>query len=117
RGAAPHPTLSTLRAICHPSRTRLRETAKAHSCRHVEEQRMQFKAVLVEKTDAGQSVALKELGLDALMEGDVLVRVSHSPVNYKDGLALPGKAPVVRRFPMVPGIDLAGVVETSSHAD
>jgi acrylyl-CoA reductase (NADPH) len=78
---------------------------------------MQFKAVLVEKTDAGQSVALKELGLDALMEGDVLVRVSHSTVNYKDGLALTGKAPVVRRFPMVPGIDLAGVVETSSHAD
>ena len=78
---------------------------------------MQFKAVLVEKADAGQSVALKELGLDALMEGDVLVRVSHSTVNYKDGLALTGKAPVVRRFPMVPGIDLAGVVETSSHAD
>jgi acrylyl-CoA reductase (NADPH) len=78
---------------------------------------MQFKAVLVEKTDAGQSLALKELGLDALMEGDVLVRVSHSTVNYKDGLALTGKAPVVRRFPMVPGIDLAGVVETSSHAD
>jgi acrylyl-CoA reductase (NADPH) len=78
---------------------------------------MQFKAMLVEKTDAGQSVALKELGLDALMEGDVVVRVSHSTVNYKDGLALTGKAAVVRRFPMIPGIDLAGVVETSSHAD
>ena len=78
---------------------------------------MQFKAILVEKTDAGQSVALKELGTDALMEGDVLVRVSHSTVNYKDGLALTGKSPVVRRFPMIPGIDLSGVVETSSHAD
>ena len=46
-----------------------------------------------------------------LMEGDVTVRVTHSTVNYKDGLALTGKAPVVRRFPMIPGIDLAGVVE------
>ena len=78
---------------------------------------MKFKAILVEKTDAGQGVALKELGLDALMEGDVLVRVSHSTVNYKDGLALTGKSPVVRRFPMIPGIDLSGIVEASSHAD
>jgi acrylyl-CoA reductase (NADPH) len=76
---------------------------------------MSFKAVLIEKTDAGQSVALKSLEADALMEGDVLVRVTHSTVNYKDGLALTGKSPVVRRFPMIPGIDFAGVVENSSH--
>ena len=78
---------------------------------------MQFKAILVEKTDAGQSASLKELSVDSLMEGDVLVRVSHSTVNYKDGLALTGKSPVVRRFPMIPGIDLSGIVESSSHAD
>ena len=74
---------------------------------------MQFKAILVEKTDAGQSVALKELGDRRPDGGRRLVRVTHSTVNYKDGLALTGKSPVVRRFPMVPGIDLAGVVETS----
>jgi acrylyl-CoA reductase (NADPH) len=51
------------------------------------------------------------------MDGDVTVRVSHSTVNYKDGLAITGKSPVVRRFPMIPGIDFAGVVETSGHAD
>ncbi|MBV9566695.1 MAG: oxidoreductase [Hyphomicrobiales bacterium] len=78
---------------------------------------MQFKAILVDKTEAGQNAALKEIGVEALMEGDVLVRVSHSTVNYKDGLALTGKAPVVRRFPMIPGIDFVGVVEASSHAD
>ncbi|SEB74619.1 acrylyl-CoA reductase (NADPH) [Rhizobiales bacterium GAS188] len=78
---------------------------------------MNFEAILVEKTDAGQSVSLKSLASDALMEGDVLVRVTHSTVNYKDGLALTGKSPVVRRFPMVPGIDFAGIVEQSSHPD
>ncbi|MGL4322505.1 MAG: MDR family oxidoreductase [Beijerinckiaceae bacterium] len=52
-----------------------------------------------------------------LMEGDVTVRVSHSTINYKDGLALTGKSPVVRRFPMIPGIDGAGVVEQSAHPD
>ncbi|SED53675.1 acrylyl-CoA reductase (NADPH) [Rhizobiales bacterium GAS191] len=78
---------------------------------------MNFEAILVEKTDAGQSVSLKSLASDALMEGDVLVRVTHSAVNYKDGLALTGKSPVVRRFPMVPGIDFAGIVEQSSHPD
>ena len=49
------------------------------------------------------------------MEGDVVVSVSHSTVNYKDGLAITGRSPVVRKFPMIPGIDLAGTVETSSH--
>jgi acrylyl-CoA reductase (NADPH) len=51
------------------------------------------------------------------MEGDVVVRVSHSTINYKDGLAVTGRAPVVRRFPMIPGIDFAGVVESSEHPD
>jgi acrylyl-CoA reductase (NADPH) len=76
---------------------------------------MTFKAILVEKAEGGQSVGLVDFDEAGLMEGDVTVRVSHSTVNYKDGLALTGKAPVVRRWPMIPGIDFAGVVETSSH--
>lgn len=76
-----------------------------------------FRAVVVEKGEAGQSVGLRDFDDADLMEGDVVVRVTHSTVNYKDGLAITGKAPVVRRFPMIPGIDLAGVVETSSHPD
>jgi acrylyl-CoA reductase (NADPH) len=76
-----------------------------------------FRALVVEKGEAGQSVALRDFDDADLMEGDVTVRVSHSTVNYKDGLAITGKAPVVRRFPMIPGIDLAGVVETSNHAE
>ena len=50
------------------------------------------------------------------MDGDVTVRVDYSTVNYKDGLALTGKAPVVRTWPLIPGIDFSGVVETSAHA-
>ncbi|MGL4650750.1 MAG: MDR family oxidoreductase, partial [Caldilineaceae bacterium] len=76
-----------------------------------------FKALVVRKGDAGQSVAVEQWTDADLMEGDVTVRVSHSTVNYKDGLALTGKAPVVRRWPMVPGIDAAGVVESSSHPE
>src|SRR3712207_3522465 len=76
-----------------------------------------FKALVVEKSEAGQSVSVRDFDAADLMEGDVTVRVSHSTVNYKDGLAITGKAPVVRRFPMIPGIDLAGVVETSNHAE
>ena len=74
-----------------------------------------FKAVVVEKSEAGQDVAIRDFDEAHLMDGDVTVRISHSTLNYKDGLALTGKAPVIRRFPMIPGIDLAGVVETSSH--
>ena len=59
-----------------------------------------FKAVVVDKTEQGQSVAIRELGESDLMDGDVTVRVSHSTLNYKDGLALTGKAPVVRRLPV-----------------
>ena len=76
-----------------------------------------FKALMLERGDGRPSVALKSLREADLMDGDVTVRVTHSTVNYKDGLALTGKAPVVRRFPMVPGIDLAGVVEASDHQD
>jgi acrylyl-CoA reductase (NADPH) len=76
-----------------------------------------FKALLVEKDEAGYRCTEKDLTEADLMPGDVTIRVSHSTVNYKDGLALTGKGPVVRKFPMVPGIDFAGIVTASSHAD
>lgn len=76
-----------------------------------------FKAIVIDKAEAGQTVALKDFDDKDLMEGDVTVRVSHSTINYKDGLAITGKAPVVRRFPMIAGIDFAGIVEQSSHPD
>lgn len=79
---------------------------------------MQFKALLLSKSPEGQQNAeWTELSDADLMPGDVLVRVTHSTINYKDGLALTGKAPVVRRWPMIPGIDFAGRVEQSSHPD
>jgi acrylyl-CoA reductase (NADPH) len=76
-----------------------------------------FRAILIRKTDDGQSVGLADFDEKDLMEGDVTVRIDWSSVNYKDGLALTGKAPVVRRFPMIPGIDIAGMVEASEHPD
>jgi acrylyl-CoA reductase (NADPH) len=76
-----------------------------------------FKAIVVEKADKGQTVSLTEFDEANLMEGDVTVRIGWSTINYKDGLAITGKAPVVRRFPMIPGIDFAGEVEASSHPD
>jgi len=76
-----------------------------------------FKAIVVEKGEDGQTVGLKEFDESDLMDGDVTVRVTHSTVNYKDGLALTGKAPVVRRFPMIPGIDFVGMVESSTHPE
>ena len=75
-----------------------------------------FKAIRIDKTDTGTSAAFADFNDSDLMDGDVTVRISHSTVNYKDGLAITGKSPVVRRFPMIPGIDFAGVVESSSHA-
>ena len=74
-----------------------------------------FKAVLIEKDEAGYRAGVTEVDDAALPEGDVTVRVAYSTLNYKDGLAITGKGPVVRKFPMVPGIDLAGTVEGSSH--
>ena len=75
-----------------------------------------FRALRVHKTDSAPEVRFEDLTLADLMEGDVVVRVEHSTVNYKDGLALTGRAPIIRAWPLIPGIDLAGVVETSSHA-
>src|ERR1700684_1528644 len=74
-----------------------------------------FNAVVVDKAEGGQTVKLTDFDDKDLMEGDVTVRVEYSTLNYKDGLAVTGKAPVVRRFPMIAGIDLAGTVEQSSH--
>jgi len=76
-----------------------------------------FSAILINKTDAGQTVELGKLDEAQLPEGDVTVDVEYSTLNFKDGLAITGKSPVVRKFPMVPGIDLAGVVSASSHAE
>ena len=77
-----------------------------------------FKAILITRDEEKrQSVAVAELAETELMEGDVTVRVEATTVNYKDGLAITGKAPVVRRFPMVPGVDFAGTVTASSHPD
>lgn len=77
-----------------------------------------FKAILVSRDeDKKQSVAVTELSEADLMEGDVTVAIEATTVNYKDGLAITGKAPVIRRFPLVPGIDFAGTVLESSHPE
>jgi acrylyl-CoA reductase (NADPH) len=78
---------------------------------------MTFRAVRADKTDAGQVVKFVDMDDAELMDGDVTIRVTHSTVNYKDGLTLSGKSPVIRRFPMVLGADLAGVVESSRRSD
>ena len=74
-----------------------------------------FDAVLIEKDDTGYRATLQSLQETQLPEGDVTVRVHYSTLNYKDALAITGKGPVVRKFPMVPGIDLAGTVEHSDN--
>ena len=76
---------------------------------------MSFKAVRVDKSEAGQTVGFVDAEDSELMDGDVTVRVTHSTVNYKDGLALSGKSAIPRKFPMFLGIDFAGVVESSAH--
>ncbi len=76
-----------------------------------------FKALVATKGEAGPNLAFTDFAEGDLMEGDVTVRVTHSTVNYKDGLAITGRAPVVRRWPMIPGIDFAGRVETSEHPE
>jgi acrylyl-CoA reductase (NADPH) len=75
---------------------------------------MTFKAVLVRKTNAGQTTELVNLTNADLSEGDVTIAIDYSTVNYKDGMAISGRADIIRQFPLVPGIDLAGTVETSS---
>jgi acrylyl-CoA reductase (NADPH) len=74
-----------------------------------------FKAIRIDKGESGTTAAYVDFDEAELMEGDVTVRVTHSTVNYKDGLAITGKSPVVRRFPMIAGVDFAGVVESSSN--
>jgi acrylyl-CoA reductase (NADPH) len=74
-----------------------------------------FKAIRIDKAEKGTTAALTQFDEAELMDGDVTVRVEWSTLNYKDGLAVTGKAPVVRRFPMIAGIDFAGTVEQSSH--
>jgi acrylyl-CoA reductase (NADPH) len=74
-----------------------------------------FKAIRIDKAEKGTTAALAQFDEAELMDGDVTVRVEWSALNYKDGLAVTGRAPVVRRFPMIAGIDLAGTVEQSSH--
>jgi acrylyl-CoA reductase (NADPH) len=76
-----------------------------------------FSGILINKDDSGQSVAVAQIDESQLPEGDVSIDVEYSTLNYKDGLAITGSSPVVRKFPMVPGIDLAGTVSQSSHAD
>ena len=76
-----------------------------------------FSGILISKDDTGQSAAVSQLDAAQLPAGDVSVDVEYSTLNYKDGLAITGSSPVVRTFPMVPGIDLAGVVTSSSHSD
>lgn len=76
-----------------------------------------FRAIRIDKADKGTTVALTQFDDAELMDGDVTVRVEWSTVNYKDGLAVTGKAPVVRRFPMIAGIDFAGTVAESANAN
>lgn len=76
-----------------------------------------FKGILIEKEGSSSSATLKDINDSLLPEGDVTVKVAHSSLNYKDCLAITGKSPVVRRFPMIPGVDLAGTVEASSNPD
>ena len=76
-----------------------------------------FKAILITQTDSTREAKLADIDDAQLPEGDVTVRIDYSTLNYKDGLAITGKSPVVRKYPMVPGIDFAGAVAASSHPD
>jgi acrylyl-CoA reductase (NADPH) len=75
-----------------------------------------FKGILITKDEAGYQAQVQQIDDAVLPEGDVTIQVAWSTLNYKDGLAITGKSPVVRRFPMVPGIDFAGTVLESSNA-
>ena len=77
----------------------------------------QFQAYQIGKNDDGQRCVLTQLDDSDLMEGDVTVRVEYTTLNYKDGLALTGRSPIIRKFPLTPGIDFSGTVIASSHAD
>lgn len=75
-----------------------------------------FRAVRIDKTGAGTTAQWTKFDEGDLMDGDIDVAIAHTSVNYKDGLAITGKAPIARRFPLIPGIDFSGVVEASSSA-
>ena len=76
----------------------------------------QFQAYQIGKSDDGQRCTLTQLDDSDLMEGDVTVRVEYTTINYKDGLALTGRSPIIRHFPLIPGIDFSGTVIESSHS-
>jgi acrylyl-CoA reductase (NADPH) len=76
-----------------------------------------FRGIFIDKGDAGYRSVLTDLNADSLPDGDVSVDVAYSTLNYKDALAITGDGPIVRNFPMVPGIDLAGTVTSSSDPD
>lgn len=76
-----------------------------------------FKGILIEKDDSGYRASVTDIAEERLPEGDVTIDVAYSTMNYKDALAITGKSPVVRKFPMVPGIDLVGTVSQSSNPD
>ena len=76
-----------------------------------------FKAIRIDKDDGGQQAAYVQMSDDELMDGDVDIEIAHSTLNYKDGLAITGRGPVVRRFPMIPGVDFTGRVTASTHRD
>ena len=77
---------------------------------------MAFKALLTTKTEGVVSTSLVDFDEADLMPGDVTVAIDYSTVNYKDAMAISGHAPVIRQFPLIPGIDFSGTVQTSSHA-
>ncbi|HDC4329334.1 TPA: alcohol dehydrogenase catalytic domain-containing protein, partial [Enterobacter kobei] len=76
-----------------------------------------FKSLLINKTDDRYSTQLAEIAESELPQGDVEVNIDYSSINYKDALAITGRGPIVRHFPMVPGIDFAGTVSASSHPE
>ena len=76
-----------------------------------------FKALVINKENDQQQVSMQQLSPDQLPEANVLVRVAYTTLNYKDALAITGASPIVRQYPMVPGIDFSGVVEQSNHPD
>ena len=78
---------------------------------------MSFEAIRIDKDDAGYRAGYVVMEDADLMPGDVDIDVTHSTINYKDGLAITGKGPIVRRFPMIPGVDFAGRVKRSTHRD
>ena len=76
-----------------------------------------FKAILINKNESGQQACLTDIEETALPDGDVLVEVLYSSLNYKDALAITGKSPIVRKFPMIPGIDFVGTIVDSQHPE